>query len=287
MLRSTKDLKNYVVGATDGEIGHVKDFFFDDERWAVRYLVVETGEWLSSRRVLISPIAISRPEWTQRIMPVSITKEQVRNSPDVDTERPVSRQHEMLYTGYYGYPYYWGGAGLWGGGLYPDMMLMGYGGYSAPSPEQMQEVEAAAQAEALRHKSDDPHLRSCAAVTGYHIHATDGDIGHVQGFLVEDGTWAIRYLIVDTSNWWLGHQVLIAPQWIKEISWEHGTVAVDLTRQAVQDAPTYDPAVLLDRKQELQIYMHHRRPSYWTDETKRDNETPGAHAKETHHETQS
>ena len=268
MLRSTNDLKNFVVGATDGEIGQVKDFFFDDERWVVRYLVVETGDWLSSRRVLISPIAISRPEWTEKIMPVSITKEQVRNSPDVDTERPVSRQHEMAYIGYYGYPYYWGGAGLWGGGLYPDMMLLGYGGYGSPSAVQMQAAEAAAQAEAVRHESDDPHLRSCMTVAGYHIHATDGDIGHVQGFLVEDGTWAIRYLIVDTSNWWLGHQVLIAPQWIKEVSWGQATVSVELTRQAVKDAPPYDPTVLLDRKQELQIYAHHRRSGYWANEMK-------------------
>ena len=165
MLRSTDDLNGYAVGATDGEIGHVKDFFFDDEKWVVRYLVVETGSWLSSRKVLISPFAISRPEWAEKIMPVSITKEQVKNSPDVDTERPVSRQHEMQYTGYYGYPYYWGGAGLWGGGLYPDMMMSGYGGYGAPGAAQMQEAQNQTHAEAVRHESDDPHLRSCKAVT--------------------------------------------------------------------------------------------------------------------------
>ena len=272
MLRSTNDLKNYVVGATDGEIGCVKDFFFDDERWVVRYLVVETGDWLSSRKVVISPMAVKPPNWAEKIMPVSISREQVKNSPDIDTERPVSRQHEMLYTGYYGYPYYWSGAGLWGGGLYPDMMLLGYGGYGAPSAIQMQDAEALAQAEAARHESDDSHLRSCDAVKGYHIHASDGDIGHVQGFLVEDGTWAVRYLIVDTSNWWLGHKVLIAPQWIKDVSWSQATVSVELTRQAVKDAPPYDATVLLDRKQELQIYAHHRRPGYWADEMKHGND---------------
>ncbi len=277
MLRNTNDLKNFVVSATDGEIGKVKDFFFDDERWVVRYLVVETGDWLTSRKVLISPIAVTRPEWTKRLMPVSITKEQVRNSPDVDTERPVSRQHEMEFTAYYGDAYYWGGAGLWGVGLYPDMML-GYGGHGTPTETQMQEAEA------VRHERDNPHLRSCKTVVGHHIHATDGDIGHVQGFLVEDGTWAIRYLIVDTSNWWVGHQVLIAPQWIKDISWNEATVCVDLTRQAVRDAPPYDSTVLLDRKQELQIYAHHRRQSYWDDEFKRDKEN--TRSKEAHHEPQ-
>ncbi|MDI1238136.1 MAG: PRC-barrel domain-containing protein [Polaromonas sp.] len=239
MLRSTNDLKKYVVGATDGEIGQVKDFFFDDEKWVVRYLVVETGDWLSSRKVLISPFAISRSTWAAMLLPASITRAQVKNSPDVDTKRPVSRRHEMQYAGYYGHPTY---------------------------------TENQARAEAVRNESDDPHLRSCKAVAGYHIHAADGDIGHVQGFLVEDDTWAIRYLIVDTSNWWLGRQVLIAPQWIKKVNWSQRTVSVDLTRQAVQDAPRYDPAVLLNRKQELQIYAHHRRPSYLADGLKRDNE---------------
>jgi hypothetical protein len=119
MLRSMKDLENYAIRATDGIIGHVKDFYFDDGTWVVRYLVVETGSWLSSRKVLISPMAIGHPEWTGRVLPVSITKEQVKNSPDIDTDRPVSRQHERQYLEYYGYPFYWGGAGLWGAGVYP------------------------------------------------------------------------------------------------------------------------------------------------------------------------
>jgi sporulation protein YlmC with PRC-barrel domain len=127
MLRSVQELEGYAVQATDGTIGHVKDFYVDDKTWVVRYLVVETGSWLSSRKVLISPISIGHPDWTERILPVSITKEQVKNSPDIDTDKPVSRQHEMQYLGYYGYPYYWGGAGLWGGGAYPGVMLTGVG----------------------------------------------------------------------------------------------------------------------------------------------------------------
>ena len=125
MLRNTKDIENCVIGATDGIIGHVKDLYFDDEAWVIRYLVVDTGPWLSSRKVLISPIAISSPNWTEEILPVSITKEQVKNSPDIDTDKPVSRQHENAYMGYYGYPYYWDGAGLWGGGAYPGMLMTG------------------------------------------------------------------------------------------------------------------------------------------------------------------
>jgi len=271
MLRSMNDLENYAIRATDGIIGHVKDFYFDDEAWVIRYLVVDTGSWLSSRKVLISPIAIGHPNWAEKVLPVSITKEQVTDSPPIDTEKPVSRQHEVRYLGYYGYPSYWGGTELWGGGAYPSMMMTGYGGFvatpHAPRPEAQ---EAYARAQAAQHRDDDIHLRSCKAVVDYHIEATDGDIGHVQGLLVDEEIWAIRYMVVDTSNWWLGHKVLVAPQWIKEVSWPDATVSVDLTRQAVKDAPPYDPAEQLDRKQETGIYEHYGRPGYWAGEGKRE-----------------
>ncbi len=275
MLRSMKDLADYAIRATDGTIGHVTDLYFDDEAWVIRYLVVETGGWLSSRKVLISPIAIGHPNWAEKVLPVSITKEQVKNSPDIDTQKPVSRQHEISYLGYYGYPYYWGGAGLWGAGAYPNMLLPGYPGLVPTLPAVESEAEKAdAQAELARHQDDDPHLRSCKAVMRYHIQATDGDIGHVQGLLVDEETWAIRYLVVDTSNWWLGHQVLIAPQWIEDVSWSDATVSVNLTRQAVQDAPPYDPAAPLDRKVEVGIHEHYGRPGYWADEVKREGPSP-------------
>lgn len=264
MLRQIKDLQNLAIVATDGAIGDVKDIYFDDEAWAIRYLVVDVGSWLSSREVLISPIAVGKPDWAAKLLPVSLTREQVKNSPDIDTDKPVSRQHEMAYMGYYGYPYYWGGAGLWGAGAYPGMLMTGYSGSGAARPVVRREVEEAyAQTEAARHQDDDLHLRSSEAVKGYHIHASDGDIGHVQGLLVDDETWAIRYMIVDTSNWWLGHQVLIAPQWIQDVSWSDAKVSVNLTRQAVKDAPAYDAAAQLDRKQESGIYEHYGRPGYW------------------------
>ena len=271
MLRSMNDLENYAIRATDGNIGHVKDFYFDDQAWVIRYLIVDTGSWLSSREVLISPIAIGNPDWTKKVLPVSITKEQVKNSPHIDTDKPVSRQHEMRYLGYYGYPPYWGGAGFWGGDAYPSLMMTGYGGFgSTPYAADSKAQEAYARADEARHQDDDLHLRSCQAVMGYHIEASDGDIGHVQGLLVDEETWAIRYMIVNTSNWWLGHQVLIAPQWIKTVSWPEATVAVDLTRQAVQDAPPYDSTAQLDRTQEMGIHEHYGRPGYWAAEVKRE-----------------
>lgn len=269
MLRSMNDLENYAIHATDGDIGQVKDFYFDDKSWVIRYLVVDTGSWLSSREVLISPIAIGHPNWTDRVLPVSVTKEQVKNSPHIDTERPVSRQHEIPYLGYYGYPAYWDGAGLWGAGMVPGLMMPGYPGFElAPGGATSEAEKAYVRADTARHKDDDPHLRSCKAVIGYHIHATDGDIGHVQALLVDEETWAIRYMVVNTSNWWLDHQVLIPPQWIKEVSWGGATVSVNVTRQAVQGAPPYDSAGLLNRLQEMGIYDHYGRSGYWVDNVK-------------------
>jgi len=272
MLRSMSELEGCVIGATDGPIGHVKDVYFDDEAWVVRYLIVDAGSWLSSRKVLISPIAIGQSNSADKVLPVSITREQVKNSPDIDTDKPVSRQHEMEYLGYYGYPYYWGGAGFWGDGVYPSSMLMGVGFAGSGAVYATAEAaQARAARDASQHQNDDPHLRSGKAVMKYDIEASDGAIGHVQGLLLDEETWAIRYLIVNTSKWWLGHQVLIAPRWIKNVSWLDSTVAVDLTRQSVKDAPPYDSAVTLERDNEIGLHKHYERAGYWADEVEFEN----------------
>jgi hypothetical protein len=101
-------------------------------------------------------------------------------------------------------------------------------------------------------------------VVGYHVHAKDGDIGHVDDMLVEDDRWAIRYAIINTSNWWLGHTVLVSPRWIDAVSWNDASITVDLTRKAIQIAPPYDRAAQLDRQQEAAIHTHYGRPDYWT-----------------------
>jgi sporulation protein YlmC with PRC-barrel domain len=267
MLRSMKDMETYSIGATNGVIGQVKDFYFDDDAWVIRYLVVETGAWLSSRRVLISPIAIGRPNWSEKTIPVSISQEQVKNSPNIDTDKPVSRQHEMGYLGYFGYPNYWGGGGLWGAGFYPDMLQAGLGNDGSSS-----------ESHATRNQQDDPNLRSGNTIMKYYVHATDGDIGHVQGLIVDEETWAIRYLVVNTSNWWLGHQVLIAPEWIDNVDWLDSKVSVDLTRQAVKDAPEYDSTAALNREQELHVHKHYGRIGYWCREDQHEASVSPVHA---------
>ncbi len=265
MLRSVKTLEEYAIQATDGPIGQVKDLYFDDARWVIRYLVVDTGTWLSSREVLITPWALNKPNWPDRLLPVSITREQVKNSPDIDTHQPVSRQNEMQVLGYYGYPSYWDGTNLWGDGPSPYAMAVGYDGQRLDRAERNREQEATLAADRLRHRNDDPHLRSCNAVQGYHLHASDGDIGHVAGFLVDEDSWAIRYLIVKTTNWWVGHEVLIAPLWITAVHWPDQSVSVDLTREAIRQAPVYDDTAVLDHAWEARLYAHHGRPLVWPD----------------------
>jgi sporulation protein YlmC with PRC-barrel domain len=273
MLRSISDMEGYAIGATDGIIGQVKDFYFDDEAWVIRYLVVEASEWSPRQRVLISPMAIGQSNWPERLFPVSLTQEQVKRSPDIDTDRPVSRQQEMGFLGYYSYPYYWGGKSLWGDGLYPGMMLAGKrdgGMHSVRAEAHVRNARGDFEADRNMHQHGDPHLRSSNAVMQYYVHASDGDIGHVQDLLVDDESWAIRYIIVNTSNWWMGHQVIVAPEWIADVNWLDSKVSVDLTRQAVKDSPPYDASASLLREQEVKTHAHYGRDGYWRREAKHD-----------------
>jgi hypothetical protein len=262
MLHSAKELEKYSIVATDGAIGDIKDFYFDDEAWAVRYLVVDTGAWLPGRKVLISPFSIEHSDHVARAFPISVSKEQIKHSPSIDTHKPVSRQHEIRYLGYYGYPYYWGGPGVWGQCAYPGMMLTSsaYGMSDAAYRRVRASNEriAAEAEEQRRRQEEDPHLRSYNAVKQYHLHAIDGDIGHVDEFLIDEQSWAIRYLIVNISNWWVGHQVLVAPRRIGEVCWSSAKVTVSLSRQEVKDAPTYASDLTPGLETETGVYTRHR-----------------------------
>lgn len=268
MLRSTHELQNYAIQATDGLVGHVKDLYFDDVLWVARYLVVDTGSWLDSRKVLITPVSVQHPDWSRRVLPVSITCAQVRHSPDIDTAKPVSRQHETDYFDYYGYPYYWGGDGLWGSGLSPYVLAPSAAGYLGAGLNEAAvsaRAVAVAKTQQARHRDDDPHLRSTHALAGYHVHATDGDIGHVDEFLIDVETWAIRYVVVNTSNWWLGHRVLLSPHAVTAVHWADRRVTVHVTREAVKQAPVYDSTAELDRHGEIALHEHYGWPFYWAE----------------------
>lgn len=254
MLRSVNGLEKCAIEATDGPIGHVDQFYFDDETWVIRYLVVEAGTWLLSRRVLVSPIAIEDADWEARRLRVALTRAQVANSPDVDTRAPVSRRIEREYFDYYGWPYYWAGTGMSG---FVDVPR-------AVARERDARAEADVDPQAAPAKEyGDPHLRNTDEVTGCHIEAIDGEIGHVEDLLADDETWGVRYLVVDTRNWWPGKKVLVAPEWVVSVSWADARVAVDLPREAIKNAPEYDPSAPVSREYEGRLYEYYSRPTYW------------------------
>jgi hypothetical protein len=248
MLINAKHLKGLTIRATDGELGTVDQFYFDDESWGIRYLVVDTSSWLSGRQVLIASYSILEADWESRHLDVGLTMKQVEESPDINTHLPVSRQHEAVYLAYYGYPYYWNGPDFWSAGLSPvDVAL----------------PVSAANEDLLLKNPMDIHLRSSGVATGYELAALDGEIGHVDGFVVDDESWAVRYIEVATRNWWPGKKVLISPAWVSRISWSDSKLYVSMSREAVQTAPEYREDDPITREFENQLYVHYGESPYW------------------------
>jgi len=248
MLNKATTLKGYTLHSVDGEIGRVKEFYFDDRHWTIRYLVADTGRWLPGRQVLISPHALASVMSQEQSIAVDLTKQQIEDSPSLEQDKPVSRQFEMTYYGHYGYPMYWSGPYMWG--PYP---------YIVHAREEGRQL-------APGEKAWDAHLRSTDAVSDYHIEAEDGPIGHIEDHIIDDETWAIRYLMVDTVNWWPGKKVLLAPQWIERVSWEESTVFVNLSREVIKQSPEYTEESLLTRDYETKLHGHYNRQGYWVDE---------------------
>lgn len=265
MLQVVSALKGYSIEAKDGALGTVSDFLFDDSTWKVRWLVVDTGGWLTGRKVLVHPSAINYADYGSRKLTVALTKTQVKDSPDIAQDRPVSQQMQNDLYGYYGWDPLWGGgmygAGMYGVGLYGG----GMGGIASPSSARTY-FGAGAVREAERGEvnldAGDPHLRSIAEVTGYHVHATDGSIGHVEDFLVDSSSWGVRYLVVDTSNWWVGQHVLISPYAVKEVDWSDRHVQFDISRDKVKSSPSWNPAELIDGEFEKRLHGHYGWPGY-------------------------
>jgi hypothetical protein len=246
MLRNTSSIQNYVLLARDGEIGRCKDFLFDDEKWAVRYMLADTGKWLPGRKVLISPMALGVPDWSTRRFEVELTRHQIENSPPLDIDAPVSREYEKIYDKFFGTPYYWGGDNLWG---------------SHPSPSLLR-----AEQNKLATDFEGPeenHLRSIKEVTDYHIQASDDEIGHVEDFVVDDETWTLRYIAVDTRNWLPGRKVLVSPQWATQVDWAERKLWIDLTTDNIKNSPEYDPTAPINRGYERTLYDYYGRPVYW------------------------
>lgn len=225
MLQSIKQLYGNKLGASDGEIGHVKDFYFDDQNWAIRYVVADTGSWLPGRQVLLSPYSLGRLDQPERILRVNLTRNQIENSPPIESHKPVSRQIEEEYHRYYGWPFYWRGDGLWGLSGFPILELPPSESPPAfgPQPERA-----------------DAHLRSTQAVCGYQLETKDGVIGHVCDFMMDAASWAIGQLVVRTGHRLSGKEVLIETKHVERISYDESKVFADLTGDAVERSPVYD-----------------------------------------------
>jgi hypothetical protein len=250
MLRSTAAFWDYRISATDGVLGKIKDLLFDDRAWITRYLVADTSAWLPGRKVLIVPPALSEPDWMNRELPVPLSRRQVKDSPDVEEDQPVSRQREERLHRYYGWTPYWPGPEA--AALAPDAMR-------SPEP---------GSGEALADDdggdgNGDPRLRSVKEVTGYGIAALDGEIGHVEEFIIDDETWWLRYAVVDTRNWLPGRKVLVSPLWIQRIDWASRSVEINLSRARIENSPPYDPTEAVNRQYEERLYDYYGQPRYW------------------------
>jgi len=219
MLHNTKELYGNKLAASDGDIGHVQDFYFDDQTWVIRYLVVDTGSWLTGRQVLLSPHAFGKWDRQEKTLQVKLSKKQIEHSPSIESHQPVSRQYEAEYYKYYGWPTYWNGDAMWGPGGYPLAI--------PPAPDQ-------GDAQRKHHHRAEKHLQSAHAVTGYQIQTAEGAIGTVSGFVVDDKSWAVCELAVETGHWYAGKEVLIPSGKVERISYDDSTVFVSLSKADIQ-----------------------------------------------------
>jgi hypothetical protein len=249
MLRSLKAMHGYTVHASDAEIGKVHDFFSHDDTWIVRYMVVDTGHWLPGRKVLVTTRSLGKPSWAEFKFPVALTREQIEKSPEVDTDQPVSRRQEAELHAYFGWPFYWAEPGP---GLWPPL--------ASPAP-----LPAAPPSGPASKPKGDPHLRSQRELTGYHIHASDGAVGHVDDLVADDAQWVVRYMVVDTGKWLPAGKVLLSPQWLSEIRYAEREVHVALTREKILRCPEFNPGAPVNREYEERLYDYYGRPVYWSE----------------------
>ncbi len=255
MLEAISALKGYAIDATDGRLGAVNDFLFDGRTWKVRWLVVDTGTWLVERKILLHPSAIGRTDYEERTFAVNLTKTQVRDSPGILRDLPVSRQMERQLHSYYGSDPLWsggdGGASL--DAMAPPYSPAPYFGFASPREIDYSGADP---------NDGDPDLRSVTEVTGYHIDASDGEIGHVENFLIESATWGICYLVVDTRNWWPGKHVLMSPYGVKEIDWSEHQIRVNVTRDKIKTSPPWDPLGLMNQPEMKRLHAHYNWPGF-------------------------
>ncbi len=225
MYSRVSELKNLTLSALDGDIGRSRDFLFDDEHWAVRYLEVNTSRWLIGRRVLISPAVVGVPDFDDKRLPVDLTQSAIEDAPGLDKDQPVSRQYEAEYASHFGQMYYWWGAGLWGDGSNPGDIVSRV------------EVPVTPEENVVNSIEEDCHLRSAEEVIGYRTHAIDGDLGEVEDFIVDTRNWSIAFAVLDTGHWLPGRKIMLPVVWVNGIDWAERRFNIDVTKAALESAP--------------------------------------------------
>jgi hypothetical protein len=218
MLQATKEIYGKRLSASDGSIGHVADLYFDDLLWVVRYVVVDTGSWLSGRLVLLSPHAFGRLDPRGNALEVKLTRRQIQDSPSISAHETVSRQFEEQYYRSYGWPVYWQGGRMWGDSGTPLA--------SHPLSEDI------AVRKALE-PPEDRHLESTKAVTGYQIQATDGPVGHVTGFHVDPESWTLPELTAEAGHWHLGKTLVIPTVAVERVGFAEKKIVLKLAKAQV------------------------------------------------------
>lgn len=251
MKNNLKSLVGFNLKETNGDIGKVEDFYFDDLTWKVRYLVIKTGNWFTGKKVLISPKSLHEADMEKEEFRVTLTKEQIKSSPDIDTEKPVSRHQEEQLYGHYGWGPYWGadpnehGAGMFG---------------AMPSDLYYNDVDESKRKVLIQDDDQDYHLRSTDSVTGYKIHATDGEIGEVSDYIIDETSWIIKFLVIETGSWLDSREILLPAQWIKKVDWKDSFIVVDVTKAKVKNSPEFNINMVTDESYERSLYDYYGKP---------------------------
>lgn len=250
MLLATSTIEGSKIEATDGRIGSVETFLFDEEQWVLRYIVAHHGFWIFGRTVLLSPVSVRGTLDDGTSIRVGLSKDQIRNAPAAELARPISRRKEEQFHRYYQIPVYWGGSGLWGSAMTP--MEAGTVTYE-PDPNK----------EPLDAAEEEYHLRSTHELEEYRLDTADGKAGTVAGFIIEDTTWAVRYLRVETERSAGGGSLFISPHWVDSISWIERKITLDIARDRLTEAPTVGVEGEIDREDEERLHQFFGKPRYW------------------------
>jgi uncharacterized protein YrrD len=259
MLRSFRNMQGYWMGAVDGRMGEVKDFYFDDQAWTIRYVVVDTGRWLPGRDVLISPAALKTVEWEEGILHTDLTKEQIGNAPSIRADEPVSRQYETDLARYFSWPAYWQSADQ------EDASTA----YLAASGTREQQEQVSRLAVRNPPPEGDPHLRSMHTLVGYTLFADGQDAGQLDDFVIDEQGWIVRYLVANVGSWWAGEKVLVVPHWLDEVDWENRQVRFAASRETISNAPRVDLSQPISREYEDQLHAYYGQARYWKAEGER------------------